>query len=314
MRVLVTGASGFLGAHVAAACAGAGLRPVAAVRAGSDLRRLRALAGEIDTVALDLADPVAARTALERARAAAVVHCAAYGVDYRQQDAAAAIAINVSGTAALIEAAADAGLARFVHVGTCYEYGDVDAPIPEGAPLCPIGLYAASKAAAALIAIDRAAECALALTVLRPGAMYGPHEGAHKLVPQLLRACMEGEPLPLSSGTQCRDYVFVADVADACVRALAAPATASAAVYNLGSGVATTVRELAARVAAVCGADGGRLFRWGARADRSREIRRNILDSARARADLGWAASTPIEAGVARMLAAHGAQRCEDVS
>src|SRR4051812_49397839 len=119
--LLVTGASGFLGAHVCREAAKARWRVVAGVRRNSNLARLDALCPA--ALRAECSPETNLGDLLARNPVDAIVHCAAYGVDYRQSDPGVAIDTNVKFSTSLVLAAAAAKLARFIYVGTCYEYG-----------------------------------------------------------------------------------------------------------------------------------------------------------------------------------------------
>lgn len=251
-RVLVTGATGFLGAHVVRELNARGWMPIPTARAGTDRARLADVAG-LRWVDLDLLSPISIQQAFAEVKPAAVIHSAAYGVDFRQQDPQVAIATNVTATALLLEAAANVGVKRFVHVGTCYEYGDKTGPILESDPLSPTTLYGATKAAGTLLALERSKTLGLPLVVVRPFGMYGPAEGAHKLVPLIKRACEVGEKLPLTSGEQIRDYIYVGDVVAALIELLEADSFPANEVFNLGSGRPVMIKEFVSECAKVFG-------------------------------------------------------------
>lgn len=303
-RVLVTGASGFLGAHVADLLARAGWDVLAGGRAGSVFWRLEQLGTPVRRIALDLDDEAETMTAAVRGAAPDVlIHCAAYGVDYRLQEVGRAVRANVEGTIHLVRAAAAAGTGRIVHVGTCYEYGPADRPIGEDAVLAPRSLYGITKAGGALAALGTAATLGAALAVVRPFGMYGPLENATKLVPSLLRACRDGARMELTAGGQRRDYTFVRDIAEACRRLAETASFPAGEVFNLGSGAPVTLRQLGEAAAAVVGHGGDGLL-WGALPYRPDEVMNIVADTGKAASLLGWRATTTLADGLAATLAA----------
>ena len=163
-RVLVTGASGFLGMHIARRLAAHGAQVIAGVR--------RAGAHSDNSVVLDIADGPSVEAVLERVRPTHIINCAAYGVDQRLQDTSSAFAVNVKGAADLVMAAAKAGVSRVIHIGTCSEYASSDDPIAESAPQGPHNLYALSKAAGTLLAQEIAEKAGIDVLVLRPFGLW----------------------------------------------------------------------------------------------------------------------------------------------
>jgi nucleoside-diphosphate-sugar epimerase len=261
-RVLVTGATGFLGGHVVRLLRRAGATAIAAARA---------LRSEPDaSVHLDLDDPDTFAPALAEARPTAVVHCAAYGVRYGETDLDAALRANVRGTIRLFEACTHPSVAiepaaapRFVHVGTCYEFGHYSRQVTEDDALVPVGFYGASKAAASLMLRERGRAFRREPVIMRPFTMFGPGERQYKLAPLLVDAIRRKTPLAMTPALELRDYVFVEDVAFA-LAGLAALDDASfpfGGTFNLCSGTARTVRDFAGQFELRAGAAG--LFRFG---------------------------------------------------
>jgi nucleoside-diphosphate-sugar epimerase len=230
-----------------------------------------------------------------------VIHCAAYGVDYRQQDYQVAIQTNVAGTALLVEAAARVWVERFIHVGTCYEYGDYPYPVSEDTCLRPRSAYGATKAAGTLVALERAAALGLPLVVVRPFTMYGPFEGEHKLVPQIVTACRKREPLNLTAGEQVRDFVFVEDIVEDCLRLAEVADFPAGEILNLGTGQAMTIHSFGKAIAEVMGQDVA-LLRWGLRPYRQDEIMHIVADRTKAINILRWATNTSHADGIQKTV------------
>lgn len=300
--LLVTGASGFLGAHVAAGALARGHAVRAAVRASSDRGRLDRLAPGVDVVDLDLADTDPAALAHALAGVDAVVHCAAYGVDYRQSDFATALALNVAASMRLAGAAAAAGC-RVVHVGTSYEYGTEDGTLAENRRLAPTGIYGVTKAAASLALQDLAQRTGAPIVIVRPFSMYGPLEGDHKFVPMVMAASREGHMVELTPGGQERDYLYVGDVVAACLDLVVAEPFPTGEIFNICSGQGIGLRALAG--AAVTAAGGNpAVLNWGAKPYRPAESMRVVGDPTKIAHAIGWSATTTLADGMAHTAAA----------
>ncbi|MDZ7283016.1 NAD-dependent epimerase/dehydratase family protein [Sphingomonas sanguinis] len=300
--LLITGASGFLGAHVVAGAIARGHAARAAVRASSDQRRLDRLAMGTDIVDLDLADrdPVALMSALTGVDA--VIHCAAYGVDYRQSDFETALALNVAASVRLAEAATMVGC-RFIHVGTSYEYGTEEGTLTEDRRLAPTGIYGVTKAAASLALQDLAHRTGTPIAIVRPFSMYGPLEGDHKFVPMVMSASREGRTVELTLGEQKRDYLYVGDVVKACLDLVVTDPFPSGEVFNICSGKGIGLRALAEAAVMAAGGDMA-VLRWGAKPYRPAESMNVVGDPAKITAAIGWHATTPLADGMAYTAAA----------
>jgi nucleoside-diphosphate-sugar epimerase len=295
-RVLVTGASGFIGSHAARALAAAGADVVALVRPGSRLWRIHDIAGVVAVVESDLTR-VGERGSAFRG-VDTVLHLAAAGVAPHGRDLDL-IETNVLGTVSLLALARKLDLARFVYCGSCFEYG-VGSRIAESAPLRPRTAYAASKSSGWLLAEAAAVSDGLPLTTLRPFTVYGPFEAAHRLVMGSVLRALAGLPLELTSGDQQRDFVYVDDAVEA-VLAVASNDAALGGVFNVCSGEATAVRDVAAQVAEAAG--GSIEIRLGALPHRTGEADILTGDPGHARAVLGFEARTSLREGLARSVA-----------
>ncbi len=298
--VLITGATGFLGAHMAAGALAAGWSVHAGVRAGSDRGRLEQLAAGACIVELDLADRH--RIADMLSGVDIVLHCAAYGVDYRQSDFDTALATNVVASVSLGEAVADAGI-RMIHVSTAYEYGAEDGLLDEERRLDPTGIYGVTKAAATLAIRDIARRRGAGIVVVRPFGMYGPWEGSHKFVPMVMAASRSGDIVDLTPGYQERDYLYVGDVVTACLTLAGQEAFPSGEILNICSGEGLALRTLAeAAVDAIKGDPA--VLRWGAKPYRPAESMRVVGDGRRLQALTGWFPSIGLAEGMARTASA----------
>jgi len=299
-KILITGASGFLGAHITRAFLDSGWSVYAGVRKSSDTWRLNRLINyseRLNLTTIDLLDPGTQSAALAEIMPQVVIHCAAYGVDYRQQDFDTAVNCNVTGTVLLVQAAAENRIERFIHVGTCYEYGDQMLPITEDTCLRPQGLYGSTKAAGTILSIEKAESSDLPLVVIRPFGMYGPLEGEHKFVPQVVRACLSEQIMNLTPGEQIRDYIYVADIVKACVLLAECDHFPSGEILNLGSGQPISMQSFGKTIAELIG-QGGTCLQWGKLPYRKGEIMHIVADTQKTKQLLGWQATTSLSQGL----------------
>ena len=244
-RVLVTGASGFLGAHVMARLAALG---TPALGIGRDTRRCAALeAAGHPVLRLDLSQPFATARALEGVDA--IVHCAALSAPFgRLADFETA---NVTATRNLVDFACRQGVRRFVHISSptvCFAYRDQlgvseDAGLPP-----PVNHYARTKRQAEEIVL---AAPETGPVVLRPRGIYGA--GDRTLLPRLLQVARQ-RPLPLFRDGQARiDLTYIDDVVDAVLAALSVGSTAEGQIFNVSSGEVVPVRRIAEAACARAG-------------------------------------------------------------
>lgn len=313
VRALVTGGAGFIGAvlvrrllaegavvHVLDDGSAAGLGRLAALDPGDGRLELH----EADVRAPGLAE------AFRAAAPEVVLHLAG------QVDVATSVAeprhdasVNIGGTLAVLEAARSAAAPPRVVLaasgGSLYgPDGLVPVPTPEDGHRGPSSPYGLSKRAAAeylelyrhLYGLEG---CALA-----PANVYGPGQkggGEAAVVAAFVEALAAGRELVVhGDGEQTRDLVFVDDVADAFWRAATVPGAGSGPpLYNLGTGIETSINELAALLHRIAESDAP--IRHGPA--RPGEVRRSALDASLAAHALGWRAQTPLEVGLRATLA-----------
>jgi nucleoside-diphosphate-sugar epimerase len=206
MRIALTGGSGYTGGKLLAALHARGdeVRVLARASSGAG-ERLRALASQVVTG--DLSDEAAIAGLVDGCDAvlhvAAVYRTAGHPDSYYRD-------VNVLGTERLLEAAARAGVRRFVHTSTVGVHGDVKVPpADETAPFAPGDVYQRTKAEAEALALRFHRERGLAVTVVRPGAIYGPRET--RLL-KLFRAIARGRYAVVGSGRAFYHPVYVDDL------------------------------------------------------------------------------------------------------
>ena len=296
-RALVTGAGGFVGRHLCARLVEDGWEVWGTVRPGAP-----APAG-VRAVEVDLADPDALTGAVRQAAPDVAFHLAAARAKADRLERVATAAVNVDSGLHLVEAL-PASCRAVVRLGSSTEYGEVDGPMDETAPLHPRGFFGATKAAGSLLLAAAAAERGIRSAVLRAFQVYGPGDHPGRLVPTALRAARSGEELPLTGPGQRRDWVHVADVVDACVRAAAADDLPPGQVLNVGTGVQTANEELVALVAEVT----ARRIRTrvGAHPGRSWDASSWVCDPSLARDLLDWQPALDLRSGLAATWAAGG--------
>ena len=291
MRALVTGAGGFVGAHLMARLVADGWDVVGTVRPGSP-----GPAG-VDVLPVDLTDPVATAEVAGRVDPDVVFLLAAARAAATPAERASTVAVNASSGGWVVDGLGERCRA-VVRLGSSTEYGASDGPMDESAPLRPRGFFGASKAAGSLLVAATAAARGIRATVLRAFQVYGP--GAHpaRLVPTALRAARSGEVLPLTGPGLRRDWIYVDDVVEACVRAALADDLPPGQVLNVGTGRQVANEELAAMVGEVS----GRPLRTaaGGHPGRSWDTGSWVCDPSLAADLLGWEAKVAVEDGLRR--------------
>jgi dTDP-glucose 4,6-dehydratase len=303
VRVLVTGAAGFIGSAYARTLLRDGdvahVTVLDKLTYAGTLRNLDLTEPRLTFVHGDVCDADLAGKLM--AEADQVVHFAAEShVDRSIEAADAFVRTNVMGTQTLLDAALRHGVDRFVHVSTDEVYGSVESGArAETDPLAPNSPYAASKAASDLVALSYHRTHGLNVQVTRCSNNYGPRQFPEKVIPLFVTNLLDGGTVPLyGDGLHVRDWLHVEDHCRALelVREKGRPGE----IYNIGGGSELSNRDLTALLLHACGADESRVVHV---ADRKGHDRRYAIRDDRIRTELGYRPGRDFERGLAETVA-----------
>jgi UDP-glucose 4-epimerase len=295
-RVALTGGTGFVGANLARRLLADGHAVHLLVRYGYADWRISEIRSEVHLHEVDLGEPDGLRAELASIGPDWVFHLATYGAYPTQQEPSRMIQTNVVGTANLVEASLAVGVEAFVNAGSSSEYGFKDHAPSETETLDPTSYYAATKASATLYCRSVARSRGARIATLRLYSVYGPYEEPTRLIPTVILRGFQGELPPLVAPATARDFVEVSDACDAFVRA--ATQEEPGAIYNVGTGTQTTVRDVidVARKRFGIAAEPG----WGSMPPRSWDTSSWVADVSHTGRALGWHPRTTFEEGFER--------------
>jgi nucleoside-diphosphate-sugar epimerase len=291
-RVLVTGASGFVGSPAVTAL----------LAGGHEVHAASSRPHDADTAiswhAADLLQPQAAGQLIEAVRPEWLLHMAWYAEHGRFWDSPLNLEW-VEATLRLMRAFIAAGGRRAVLAGTCAEYAwDREIYSEHDAALAPATLYGAAKNSTRALTEALAAEAGIDVAWGRLFFLYGPGEAQTRLVPSVVRALLCGEPAPVTEGDQVRDFMHVADAGAAFAALLASDVRGA---VNIASGTGVAVRQLVELLGAATGR--GELIQVGALAGRADEPASLIADVGRLRDEVGFAPRHALAEGIADTVA-----------
>jgi len=258
-RILLTGATGFVGRQILAALAARNALVTAVVR--GDSQRLAGLGADTVITTDDAFAQSRSWWAAALEGIDTVIH-AAWFAEPGQYLQSPANLDCLKGTITLAQACTDAGVRRFVGTGTCFEYDTRAGHLSVHTPLLPATPYAAAKAAAYLALHQSLGQAGVAFVWCRLFYLYGEGEDPRRLVPYVHQQLRQGQFADLTDGLQVRDYLDVRDAAAGIVDAAYGSQTGA---VNICSGTGITIRQLALRIATGYGRPD--LLRFGARSN-----------------------------------------------
>ncbi len=291
-RVLVTGPSGFIGAHCLRRLAMEDCE-IHAVNRG----RSGAAAAGVTWHAADLREAAQVVPLIAKIRPTHLLHGAWIATPrlYRQSPENIAW---LQSTIFLAGAFGAHGGVRFVGIGSSAEYDPDDRPcIEDETPIRPATVYGKCKAACWLAVQAAAQQHGFAAAWGRLFLPYGPGDPAGRLIPSLLAALRAGKPVQTTHGRQQRDFIYAPDAADLLIRLLLSQETGA---FNIGTGRATTIRSVVEYLAARCGRPDSPQF--GAMPLAPGEPAVLVADMSKVRDRLSWAPETEIHQGLDRVL------------
>lgn len=307
MKTLVTGGAGFIGSNLVDAVLARGdeVTVLDNLSTGRRVNLEGALANGARLAEVDICDEAAVGAVFAEARPELVFHLAAQ-IDVRRSvtEPAFDAAVNVGGTANVLDAARATAVERVVFVstgGALYGEGaDKQLPLPESTPIAPLSGYGQSKfSAEGYLGLYERLH-GLSGMALRLGNVYGPRQdplgeaGVVAIFCGLLKD--GGAPTVYGDGTQTRDYIYVGDVVAA---ALAAGATRLGGAVNIGTGREASVLDIVRILGELAGRDD---FDPQFAPPRAGEVQRISLDAALAERELDWAPLTTLEQGLGLTL------------
>lgn len=297
-RFLVTGATGFLGSHVTRALLDRGADVAILRRPRSDPRRIVDVLARVRVIEGDLTDLGPAEPAVRDFRPEVLLHLAWHGVRGPERNGPAQVAVNVPATVDLVQLAHQVGVSCWVGLGSQEEYGRHSEVLSEGTPLRPVSLYGATKLGCGMIARALCEVRGLRFLWLRLFAAYGPDDEPTRLVPHTICALRAGRRPALTGGEQRWDMLYADDAA----RGILATVDAGCeGIFNLASGRAATVREIASNIAELI--DPSRPLGFGElpyRVDEQFDLRADVTKLRRA---TGWNPRVDLREGLARTVA-----------
>jgi nucleoside-diphosphate-sugar epimerase len=303
-RVLVTGATGFIGSNLIGGLLDSGYRVVAIDKDPMKGSRIEKYAQGVEFFQINLLEEEKLLEFVKRISPSHVVHLAAR-IDVRRDSGIVRQIMqdNFGATLNLYNSLLKVnGLKRVVAISSADVYGQNEPPFTEDMTPKPVSAYGLSKAAISFLCSMYYRLYALPVVELRPFLVYGPGQTNAQFVPAFIRNCLLGkEKIPLTPGNQTRDFVYVGDLVEAILLGLKAQQGVLGEAFNICSGEEVSIKEAAQLIAQLTGFPGK--VEFGAEPYRPNESMHFFGLNAKAQRLLGWAPSTGLAEGLKQAIA-----------
>jgi nucleoside-diphosphate-sugar epimerase len=303
-RVLVTGGTGFVGGHLMERLVreGAQVRVLTRQgRSGAVALPAEVLAG-IEFIPGSVTEVPAVEAAVRGVEY--IFHLAAIvSIPYSRQYPRETFEANTLGTVNVLIGARQEGVSRLVVTSTSDVYGQPRSlPVDEDHPLRGLSPYSAtSKIGAEKAAESFHASFELPVTVVRPFNTYGPRQSLRAIIPTIIAQALQGGEIRLGDTTRTRDFTFVQDTVEGMLRAAASERTVGT-VLNIGTGIESSVAELAQTILALTGREGEIVPDPQRFRPQKTDVPRLCAGIGRSRELLGWAPHTGLIEGLDRTI------------
>jgi UDP-glucose 4-epimerase len=298
--VLITGATGFVGANLARRLLKGDFEVHLLVRPEYNPWRIDEIKSACRIHQIDLQDFEPLKDVVSRIRPDWIFHLAANGAYSWQTDVREIINTNTVGTVNLVQSCLSSGFEVFVNTGSSSEYGFKDHAPVENEYIEPNSYYAVAKSSATMFCQFMARSQKVQIPTLRLYSIYGPYEEPNRLMPTIIINGLAGKLPPLVDPNIARDYVSADDCVDAYLRAATTKTEDPGAVYNVGSQEQTSlaqVVDVARKVLNIAEEPN-----WGSMPNRKWDTSVWVSNSEKIKAELGWQARDSFEQGFAKMV------------
>lgn len=251
-RILISGATGFIGANLVRKCLEAEAKVHIITRMSSNKWRIKDILEDINEHCVDLLDREKLEVLLSEIKPEIIFHTATYGGFSYQKDVDDITQVNIMGTINLLNACLKVGFDIFVNTGSSSEYGIKSESMSEMDPLGPNSDYGAAKVSATLFCQAKAKSGKLPIVTLRLFSPYGYYEERSRLVSSVIVSCLRKENPKVSSLESVRDFVFIEDVLDAYIK-VANISSIGGEIFNIGCGQQRSVGEVVNKIIELTG-------------------------------------------------------------
>jgi len=254
-KVLITGGAGFIGSNFVYKFLEMGYGITVFERKEANFWRIEKVLSQISLYSPDLSDANETEKIIYEIKPDIVIHLAAYGAYQKiQQDIKTTINTNLVSSINLINACNKIGIEAFINTGSNSEYGIKEEPMKETDVLEPDNLYGITKSAVSQYCQMMARKYDFPAVTIRPFAVFGYFEEKERLVPTIIKACLENSELNLSRPDSVRDFIFIEDLMSGYLSAIENIGKSKGEIFNLGSGEQRKIKDVVNIVKKITGA------------------------------------------------------------
>jgi UDP-glucose 4-epimerase len=299
-KILVTGATGFIGSNLVRTLVARGAKVTAMKRPSSSVWRLKDISEQIEILEVDLRDYKGIKKSLNKRRFQIIFHLASH-IDRSRfaKISGDTLGVNILGTLHLIDCFLKRDIEMFVNTGTCDEYGDNPVPFNEDQRERPQSPYAASKVVATHYCQLLFRTARLPVVIVRPFLTYGPCQIGEMLIPYVIERCLKSSRLKVTPGEQTREVHYIDDIVEGFIKA-ATCEKAVGQVINLGTGCEYKVGAIVSLIVKLTGY--GKKWSLGELPYRENEMLRFYCDGQKAKEILMWKPRITLTEGLARTI------------
>jgi nucleoside-diphosphate-sugar epimerase len=298
---LVTGATGFIGSHLARRLINEGWKVNVFVRESSDFWRIRDISRKLKIHIVDLRSREQVSNALNSINPEYIFHLAIGGVyggttltDYELFES------NLVGTVNLIESAKQISYKALIVTGSSGEYGMKSDVMKESDVCEPANVYGITKYASTLYSILAAKNNSKPIVVLRPFSPFGPGEVTTRLVGYAITNALKSADLALANPDSVRDFIYVEDLIDAYLQCAPLADKYKGEIFNIGSGKETSIRRIVEKILELTGSKSK--IKWNSQTSRPGESSRWQADVSKAKELLKWEPKHTLEEGIRKTI------------
>jgi len=302
-KVLVTGATGFIGINLVRRLSGPDFQVHILLRSGTNISKIKDILPKTITHEVDLKESTKLKRVVKEINPKFIFHLATAGIFPSSQKTPAKriVETNVLGTINLITACEDIDYKCFINTGSSSEYGLKDYPMKETDTCEPVNLYGITKLASTLYAQMESLVKNKPILTLRLFSPYGPYDTTRRLIANVTIRALKNYPLTLASPNTTRDYVFIKDVLDAYTLCMSRGHKFAGEIFNIGSGKTHTTHSIVTKILKITNSKSKVL--WNYLPVNSQEPKIWQADTSKSKKLLNWRPKNSLDSGLAKTIA-----------